>query len=81
MTYTFVGNDNNCEPTNDAYLYINGQRMEESRYHSGGTGAWQDSTGGRTLYMTLNIGDTVTLRMANLCYNVLDVTLCFELIQ
>ena len=81
VTYTIVGNDNNCSPTNEAYLYINGQRMGESRYHSGGTGAWQDSTSSRTVYMTLKIGDTVTFRTASMCRNLVSISLCFELIQ
>ena len=79
VTYTIVGDDNNCSPTNEAYLYINGQRMGESRYHSGGTGAWQDSTSSRTVYMTLKIGDTVTFRTASMCKNLLSISLCFEL--
>ena len=81
VTYTIVGDNNNCSPTNEAYLYINGQRMGESRYHSGGTGAWQDSTSSRTVYMTLKIGDTVTFRTASMCKNLLSISLCFELIQ
>ena len=81
VSYSLGSWGNNCSPTNEAYLYINGQRFGESRYFGGGTGAWLEMFGGKTLYMTLNIGDTVTLRTADMCDDFSAISICFELIQ
>ena len=64
---------------NDLYLYLNGQRIEESRhstynYNSDHVG----SLGGRTLHLRLEDGDTVTV-LAGEINELYSITICFEL--
>merc|ERR1712064_20432 len=48
---------------NDVFLYLNGLRIEESRYYTyNDNSGYVGSQGGRTLYMRLEEGDQVTLR-------------------
>ena len=69
--------------TNQAWLYINGEQIEESRhntyyYDSEGHVA---SLGSRSLYMRLESGDTISLRTGEIGYGLWHITLCFELAQ
>ena len=68
---------------NEAWLFINGERIEESWHRSGyhyseGT---VESLGSRTLYMALEAGDTITLRTGNVGWGFYDITLCFQLVH
>ena len=67
---------------NQAWLYVNGERIEESyhgTYYSGSEGYVQE-LGSRSLYMRLEAGDTISLRTGYIG-SLLDITLCFELAQ
>ena len=67
---------------NYAWLYINGEQIEESEhvtYYSGSEG-WVGSLGSRSLYMRLEAGDTISLR-TGLIEELAKITLCFELAQ
>ena len=67
---------------NQANLYINGEKIEESfhnAYYGGSEGA-VGSVGSRSLYMRLESGDTISLRTGDVSY-LYEITLCFELAQ
>jgi len=68
---------------NQAWLYINGEQIEESyhyTYYSGSEGA-VTGMGSRSLYMRLESGDTISLRTGKVGYGLYHITLCFELAQ
>ena len=81
VTYTITSNQQSGE-TNQADLYINGRKIEESHH---GT-RYKDSQGevlslgSRSLYLRLEAGDTVTLRTGTV-RELFQVSLCFELAQ
>lgn len=77
-TFSYSRNTNR----NNVFLYLNGQRIDESEYfayneNSGLVGSF----GGRTLYMRLEEGDQVTLRGYTEVYHLHHITICFELAQ
>ena len=81
ISYSMRSNQNSGE-YNMAWLYINGEQIEESFYLT----SYYDSEGrvyslgSRSLYMRLESGDTITLRTGIIRY--LDfITLCFNLAQ
>merc|ERR1711974_42538 len=67
---------------NDAWLYVNGERIEESRHLTAydGSEGRVNSLGSRSLYMRLEAGDTISLRTGAV-RSLNDITLCFELAQ
>ena len=69
--------------SNQAWLYINGEQIEESRHHTGYTGSegYVKSQGSRSLYMRLQSGDTISLRTGGVGFGLSYITLCFELAQ
>ena len=68
------------ESANQAWIYLNGEKIEESRHLTYITAWTVQSLGARTLYMRLEEGDTVTLR-TEAVLSLYDVTLCFQLAQ
>jgi len=68
---------------NQAWLYINGGRIEESvhwTYYDGSEGrVW--SLGSRSLYMRLESGDTISLRTVIVGHGLYEITVCFNLAQ
>ena len=65
---------------NMAWLYLNGEKIEETlhlTYYSGSKG-YVGSQGSRTIFLQLNQGDEVTLRTGEI-YSLSYITLCFEL--
>ena len=64
-----------------AWLYINGEQIAESGSGSGyfGSEGWVASTGSRFLYMRLEPGDTISLRVDNPGDGLYWITLCFNL--
>ena len=67
---------------NEAWLYINGEQIEESRHNSFyyDSEGHMASLGSRSLYMRLESGDTITLRTGDI-HGLDDITLCFNLAQ
>merc|ERR1711953_1031653 len=81
INYTMVSDQHSGED-NKAWLYINGEQIEES-YHGtyySGSGGHVNSLGSRSLYMRLESGDTITLRTGEV-HNLYTITLCFNLAQ
>ena len=68
------------ESANQVWIYLNGEKIEESRHLTYITAWTVQSLGARTLYMRLEEGDTVTLR-TEAVLSLHDVTLCFQLAQ
>ena len=68
------------ESANQAWIYLNGEKIEESCHHTFVTAWTVQSLGARTVYMRLEEGDTVTLR-TEAVLSLHDVTLCFQLAQ
>ena len=68
--------------TNQAWLYINGEQIEESYHFTyyGASEGWVESMGSRSLYMRLESGDTISLRAGEIQF-LADITLCFNLAQ
>ena len=67
---------------NQAWLYINGEQIEESKYwtYYYDSEGYAASLGSRSLYLSLESGDTITLRTGNISF-LADITLCFNLAQ
>ena len=68
--------------TNSAHLYLNGERIDESKFitsYAGSQGIVR-SLGSRSLYMRLESGDTISLRTVRVNY-LQDITLCLQLAQ
>jgi len=68
---------------NQAWLYINGVRIEESyhrTYYDGSEGR-VGSLGSRSLYMRLESGDTISLRTVIVGHGLYEITVCFNLAQ
>merc|ERR1711971_1474232 len=62
---------------NNAWLYINGEQIEESRHQTYYTGSGVvQSLGSRSLYMRLESGDTISLRTGTVGSALLQITLC-----
>ena len=68
--------------SNAAYLYVNGNKIEESVHYTVYTGSEGSvySLGSRSLYMRLEAGDTISLRTGTIQF-LYEITLCFELAQ
>jgi len=68
---------------NEAWLYINGEQIEESYHRTayGGSDGGVASLGSRSLYMRLESGDTISLRTGTVGFELAYITLCFELAQ
>ena len=68
---------------NLAWLYINGEQIEESVHwtYYDGSGGHVSTLSSRTLYMRLEAGDTISLRSGKLGHGLYEITLCFELAQ
>ena len=84
LSYTIRSFQNAPAEHNQAWLYINGRKIEESVHCTGwnsGTYGTVQSQGSRSLYMRLESGDTISLRTGELGYGLYDITLCFELAQ
>merc|ERR1712241_267076 len=66
-----------------AWLYINGEQIEESGSGSGyfGSEGWVSSLGSRSLYTRLESGDTISLRADNPGDGLYLITLCFNLVK
>ena len=79
VTYSFTSNQ--YRGTNEAWLYRNEGKIEESIHYTSYGGYGVMSLGSRVLYMRLESGDTISLRTGNVGYALNDVTLCFELAQ
>ena len=81
VSYTVASSQRDGD-VNYAYLYLNGQRLAESRYWSyyRDSDGSVSSLGSRTLYMRLKAGDEITLRAESI-YALYYITLCFQLAQ
>ena len=68
---------------NQAWLYINGEQIEESIHRTGyyDSEGWVNSLGSRSLYMRLEAGDTISLRTSEVGHGLGHITLCFQLAQ
>jgi len=75
------GSTQDSEEYVQAWLYINGEQIEESGSGSAyfGSEGWVASTGSRFLYMRLEPGDTLSLRVDNPGDGLYWITLCFNL--
>ena len=82
VTYSIVSTQDYGD-TNQAYLYVNGEQMQESYYgtYYDGSEGGVSSLGSRTLYMRLESGDTITLRSAKVGHGLYHITHCLELAQ
>ena len=81
VTYSMMSNQNSGD-INLAWLYINGEKFEESvlnTYYNGSEGH-VESLGSRTLYIRLEAGDTLSLRTGSIWY-LYQISLCFQLVQ
>ena len=69
--------------TNQAWLYINGEQIEESVHwtYYDGSGGHVSTLSSRTLYMRLEAGDKISLRTGKVGYGLHHITLCFQLAQ
>ena len=68
--------------SNTAYLYLNGQRIEESYHFTFYSGqGYVDSLGARTLYMRLEEGDTLSLTTGKIGWGLYDINLCLHLVK
>merc|ERR1712062_511354 len=77
VTYSMMSNQNSGD-INLAWLYINGEKFEESvlnTYYNGSEGH-VESLGSRTLYIRLEAGDTLSLRTGSIWY-LYQISLCF----
>ena len=68
---------------NEAWLYLNDERMKESQHWTGYYGSEGDVLlmGSRTLFLRLETGDTITLRTGIVDNGLFYITLCFQLAQ
>jgi len=80
IDFSFVSTQDSEEYA-QAWLYINGEQIEESCSGSGyfGSEGWVSSLGSRSLYMRLESGDTISLRADNPGDGLYLITLCFNL--
>ena len=66
------------------YVYKNSGQMRETGHHtyyrSGGSGRL-GFTGGRTLYQSLEAGDTITLQTGGMSGEMYDIMMCVEFIN
>ena len=67
---------------NYAYLYINGQKMEETQHgtHYGGSGSMR-YTGGREVMVRAQQGDTLHLGTTTVDYGFWYINICFEFLN
>merc|ERR1712179_188946 len=74
----------NAGDANDMFLYKNGQTITESHHSTGhyaGYG-WMWFTGGRNLFLSLVVGDTVELRLQGHAGDAArDIMICFEFVS
>ena len=77
-----TGSNQNSGDNNFVFLYLNGQKIEESVHETfyNSDAGYVAGLGSRSLYMRLETGDTLSLRAEDI--NSLDqITVCFELAQ
>ena len=68
--------------SNTAYLYLNGQRIEESYHFTSYYGqVYVESLGSRTLYMRLQEADTLCLATGKIGWGFYDINLCLQLVK
>ena len=82
ITFSYVG-QNDPEEETRAYLYTNGQRLDETfhyTYYSGGSGR-VESTGGRSVYQKLEAGDILTLQTSYVTGNMGNIMFCVQFIN
>ena len=82
ISFSFVSEANSGE-INRAWLYLNGEPIEESYHYTGyySSEGIIASLGSRSLYMRLESGDTISLRTGVLGYGLEYISLCFNLAQ
>ena len=56
-------------------------QVVESKLYTRSTGSYVTMDGGRTLYLRLEAGDTVTMETGDLGHRLYDINLCLELVR
>jgi len=79
VTWSLYADDNSGEDTVSIYLHKNGEMIKESRHDSFNAGGYQGDQGGRTLFLPLELGDTVSLNCHRCNAGIVFTTFCVSL--
>ena len=67
-----------AEDFNIAYLYLNGEELRWSPIWTNSASGFVESTGGRTVFLKAQAGDTISLRTTVLDWRVFEILTCLE---